>query len=84
MNDIPQWRKSSYSGGHGGNCVEVTTTEHGVAVRDSMNPDGPPVYLTAAQWASLCKAVLAAPRERRVLTTPCGSGPSSVCQGMPK
>lgn len=35
----PVWRKSSYSGGDNGNCVEV----HGTldAVRDSKNPDGP-------------------------------------------
>jgi Domain of unknown function (DUF397) len=41
------WRTSSYSGGNGGQCVEVTTAHgpHGkpdriCAVRDSRNPDG--------------------------------------------
>lgn len=36
-----RWRKSSYSGGEGGNCVEVS---HDLtAIRDSKNPNGPVV-----------------------------------------
>lgn len=31
----PVWRKSSYSGGEGGNCVELSDDG---AVRDSKNP----------------------------------------------
>jgi hypothetical protein len=61
MNDTLQWRKSSYSGGHGGNCIEVMSAEGHVAVRDSKAPNGPVLLMTAAQWASLCKAVLASP-----------------------
>jgi hypothetical protein len=34
-----RWRKSSYSGGEGGQCVEVAGTLG--AVRDSKNPAGP-------------------------------------------
>ena len=46
-----QWRKSSYSGGSGGNCVEVATNLPGlVAVRDSENPGAPALLLTPAQW----------------------------------
>ena len=46
-----QWRKSSYSGGSGGNCVEVATNLPGlVAVRDSKNPGAPALLLTPAQW----------------------------------
>jgi hypothetical protein len=48
-----QWRKSSYSGGSGGNCVEVATNLPGlVAVRDSKNPSAPALLLTLAQWRS--------------------------------
>jgi hypothetical protein len=36
-----RWRKSSYSGGEGGNCVEVN--DNFTAIRDSKNPDGPVV-----------------------------------------
>jgi uncharacterized protein DUF397 len=49
-----QWRKSSYSGGSGGNCVEVATNLPGlVAVRDSKNPGAPALLLTLAQWHTL-------------------------------
>ncbi len=36
-----QWRKSSYSGDQGGNCVEIAESTASVAVRDSKNPAGP-------------------------------------------
>ena len=46
-----QWRKSSYSGGSGGNRVEVATNLPGlVAVRDSKNPSAPALLLIPAQW----------------------------------
>jgi hypothetical protein len=48
--DRAEWRKSSFSGGSGGNCVEVATNLPGViAVRDSKDPDGPALALTPAQ-----------------------------------
>ncbi|MFJ5997027.1 DUF397 domain-containing protein [Streptomyces sp. NPDC092370] len=34
-----QWRKSSYSGSSGGECVEVADLGTGVAVRDSKDPE---------------------------------------------
>lgn len=46
-----EWRTSSYSGGAGGNCVEVAANLPGiVAVRDSKDPAGPVLLLTRAQW----------------------------------
>ncbi|WP_406727517.1 DUF397 domain-containing protein [Streptomyces sp. GD-15H] len=43
--------KSSYSSGSG-ECVEVALdVPHVVAVRDSKDPDGPILRLTAATWA---------------------------------
>ncbi len=49
-----EWRKSSYSGGSGGNCVEVATNLPGlVAVRDSKNPGASPLLLTRTQWRTL-------------------------------
>ena len=49
-----QWRKSSYSGGSGGNCVEVATNLPGlIAVRDSKNPGPPALLLTPAQSRAL-------------------------------
>jgi hypothetical protein len=52
------WRKSSYSGGNGGQCVEVATNLPGiVAVRDSKNPDGPKVIFTPAEWTAFVSGV---------------------------
>ncbi|QXJ23299.1 DUF397 domain-containing protein [Actinomadura graeca] len=36
----PCWRKSSHSGGEGGQCVELAVVGDAVAVRDSKNPQG--------------------------------------------
>lgn len=36
-----RYRKSSYSGGPNGNCVEVAQVESSFAVRDSKDADGP-------------------------------------------
>jgi hypothetical protein len=51
------WRKSSYSGS-GNNCVEVHTSHPaGVAVRDSKNPHGPALALTASQWQTFTRTI---------------------------
>jgi hypothetical protein len=48
------WRKSSYSSNPQGNCVEVSRSGPGtVAVRDSMDPDGPILRFTRDEWARL-------------------------------
>jgi hypothetical protein len=43
------WRKSSYSGGGNGNCVEVAVRTDEVGVRDSKNT-GPTLEFPAEQW----------------------------------
>ncbi|GAA1860186.1 DUF397 domain-containing protein [Actinomadura bangladeshensis] len=44
-----KWRRSSYSGSNGGNCVELADAVGAVvAVRDSKDPDGPVLLLTRA------------------------------------
>ncbi len=46
------WRKSSYSGGQGGNCVEVArraVVGH-VMVRDSKDTSGPVLSFPPAEW----------------------------------
>ncbi|TDE33970.1 DUF397 domain-containing protein [Actinomadura sp. 6K520] len=42
------WRKSSYSGSNGGDCVELAGLPGVVAVRDSKDPDGPVLLLPRA------------------------------------
>jgi hypothetical protein len=52
------WRKSSYSSGNGGNCVEVARNLPGaVAVRDSKNPDGPKLIFTPDEWHAFVAGV---------------------------
>jgi Domain of unknown function (DUF397) len=54
------WRKASYSNGNGGDCVEVAEFDDGHrAVRDSKNPTGPALRLTAAQWAAFTVTIRA-------------------------
>jgi len=43
------WRKSSYSGNNGGQCVEVAA-RGAVFVRDSKNPDGPVLEVAPEKW----------------------------------
>jgi hypothetical protein len=48
-----RWRKSSYSGTNGGDCVEVAAAlPAAVAVRDSKDPDGPKLIFTPEAWAA--------------------------------
>ncbi|TDC04137.1 DUF397 domain-containing protein [Nonomuraea longispora] len=52
------WRKSSYSGGNGGNCVEVASNLPGlVAVRHSKDPNGPALIFTPAEWKAFLGGV---------------------------
>ncbi|WP_369270737.1 DUF397 domain-containing protein [Streptomyces sp. R11] len=46
-----QWRKSSYSGDQGGECIEIAATPHTtIAIRDSKNQAGPIVTLDPAAF----------------------------------
>jgi len=52
------WRKSSYSGGDQGSCLEVLDGyPSGVPVRDSKNPHGPALNIKPSAWASFVSAV---------------------------
>ncbi|GII76357.1 hypothetical protein Sru01_13390 [Sphaerisporangium rufum] len=47
-----RWRKSSYSGGNGGSCVEVARLGDGrIAIRDSKNI-GPLLILNRIDWCT--------------------------------
>jgi hypothetical protein len=51
------WRKSSHSGGNGGNCIEVASLPGVVAVRDSKDPHGPQVHIPHDAFRRLAKAI---------------------------
>uniref|UniRef100_UPI003EBAC3F5 DUF397 domain-containing protein n=1 Tax=Streptomyces tabacisoli TaxID=3156398 RepID=UPI003EBAC3F5 len=47
------WHKSTYSGGEGNNCLEVSYAHPElIPVRDSKNPSGPKLVLRAAAWTA--------------------------------
>lgn len=52
------WRKSSYTNGDGGDCVEVVDDLDGVVpVRDSKDPHGPAIIFPATAWSTFVTAV---------------------------
>ncbi|MEV7941686.1 DUF397 domain-containing protein [Kitasatospora sp. NPDC088264] len=53
------WRKSSYSGDDGGECIEVAlgSLPGAVPVRDSKDPHGPALVFPASAWEAFVSAV---------------------------
>ncbi len=52
------WRKSTYSGGSGGECLEAGTAAGMVLVRDTKNNgNGPVLRVCAADWKRLTAAI---------------------------
>ena len=47
---VGSWRKSSYSGNNGGDCVEVGHHEIGVAVRDTKDRQRSVLRFTPQAW----------------------------------
>ena len=55
----PRWRKSSYSGGNGGDCVEVDSTLGAVLIRDTTDRSGPTLPVTPRAWRAFLVAIKA-------------------------
>ena len=53
------WRKSSYSGNNGGQCVEVGDAAPVIAVRDSKDPHGPVLVFSPQTWLRFADQVKA-------------------------
>jgi hypothetical protein len=53
------WRKSSYSGQSGGNCIEVAGSGNRVLVRDTNDRSGAMLRLTPDAWRKFAKHVKA-------------------------
>lgn len=55
---VTGWRKSSFSSGNGGNCLEAGNTGAAVAVRDTkQNGEGPVLAFTREAWATFTAAL---------------------------
>ncbi|MET7292131.1 DUF397 domain-containing protein [Streptomyces griseoloalbus] len=53
-----RWRRSSYSNGTGGECVEVADNLPGlVPVRDSKNPQGPALLFPGTVWTPFVESL---------------------------
>ena len=57
--DGATWRKSTYSNGSGGNCVEVADLRSGQAVRDSKHPEGPILVFAREGWQAFVQGIQA-------------------------
>lgn len=51
------WRKSSYSGNNGGDCIEVGATARLIAVRDSKDPEGHRLAFAREAWEAFAATV---------------------------
>ncbi|TXS43892.1 DUF397 domain-containing protein [Streptomyces sp. OR43] len=54
---LPQWRKSSYSNGTGGECVEVAELHNSVGVRDSKQRSGSHISVARSSWSAFVSAL---------------------------
>ncbi|MER5299728.1 DUF397 domain-containing protein [Streptomyces lasiicapitis] len=52
-----RWRKSSYSNGMGGECVEVASFRGEIAVRDSKAAPGPWITVATSTWECFVGAI---------------------------
>lgn len=50
------WRKSTHSGGNGGQCVEAGNGRHSVLVRDTTDRDGAMLVIPADAWQKFVAA----------------------------
>jgi uncharacterized protein DUF397 len=51
------WRKSSYSGSNGGECVEVASVTESVMVRDTTDRTGPVLTFTVDAWRAFTATI---------------------------
>jgi hypothetical protein len=58
------WRKSSYSGDNGGQCVEIAANPGWAAIRDSKDPAGGALALNDHTWEYLRAAIKATGSQR--------------------
>ena len=57
METVSSWRKSSYSGANGGECVEIGTTANVVLVRDTANRSGDTLRMPVDAWRAFLTSI---------------------------
>ena len=73
------WRKSSYSGNGGGECVEIDASPGAVVVRDTTDRTGPVLRFTPAAWRRFADQVKQSLASRLRHFRPVGGRPC-VCE----
>jgi len=51
------WRKSTYSDGNGGDCVELASDTGAILIRDTTNRDGGTLMFTAGAWQTFTATI---------------------------
>ena len=59
---LTTWRKSTYSGGNGSDCVEVGMTGRVVSVRDTKNRTGAVLAVGTCAWQQFAAAIRDSPQ----------------------
>jgi hypothetical protein len=57
METVSSWRKSSYSGANGGECVEIGATANVVLVRDTTNRSGDTLRMPVDAWRAFLTSI---------------------------
>jgi hypothetical protein len=69
------WRKSSYSGNGGGECVEIGASPGAVVVRDTTDRSGPVLRFSPAAWSRFADQVKRSLASRLTLLQACRGCP---------
>jgi hypothetical protein len=57
------WRKSTYSGANGGDCIEVSDAARAVLVRDSKDRDGVTLTFGPQAWRDFTTGITTSRRD---------------------
>jgi hypothetical protein len=57
MANEPAWRVATYTGGNGGDCVEVGDADRAILIRDSKDRTGGTLTFTTANWQSFTNSL---------------------------
>jgi hypothetical protein len=75
------WRKSSYSGSQGGNCLEVTDSQADrILVRDTKDRSGPILPFSAEAWRRFAMQLKSLADNTKATPSEITRGGRSVCR----